>query len=192
MLPLEVLHTYHHCAEVDNLFLIKLTMNNWKKKISFEALVLHDTQSNQSRLKEKHQRKNPRLWLLFFHACLMTLHHIWQPMSQRKDAAQRPAGFLCGKLLNRCTWAEGWLACPPAGLLPAAAATAPKEQHAWLLEHLFSTTEMQHLTFVWARCKYLLRNSLWERDISHDRATYSRWPTALFASLVTTLSFFFF
>lgn len=85
-------------------------------------------------------------------------------MTQCKDPAQRPADFLCCKLLKQYTWAEPELACPPAGLLPAAAAaasaTSPKERHAWLLEHLFSTTVMQHLTFVWARCKYLLRNSL--------------------------------
>jgi len=79
-------------------------------------------------------------------------------MTQCKDPAQRPAGFLCRKLLRGHVWGEPGLAGLPEGPLPPAAAF-PKEQHAWLLEHLFSTAEMQHPTFVWARCKYLLRNS---------------------------------
>lgn len=186
--------------EVPVLTMQKLTaflLFNWpctteKTSLSFEALVLPDMSNNQSRLKWKHQRKNPRLWLGFFQACLMSLVYVIY------DSLRHSAKILCWLPLSQAphTIHLGWAmtllpVCrdPPAA---AAAAASPKEQHAWLLEHLFSTTEMQHLTFVWTRCKYLLRNSLWERGISHDRATHSRWPTVLFASLVTALSFFFF
>lgn len=122
-------------------------------------------------------------WWVGFTSCVIAYDTVqsccteacWLPLSQAPQM---------------CHLGWGWT-CVPARGGPARHCLS-EEQHAWLLEHLFSTTEMQHPGFVWARCKCLLRNSPWERDISHDRATCSRWPTVLFATLVTALSSFFF
>lgn len=133
--------------------------------LSFKVSVLHNMHNNQSRIKCKHQQKNPRLWLGFFHSCLESLvylthgsltqilHRGLLASSVASSSNDKPgvSQELCASLQGPCLLLP-LLLLPP---LPF-----PRELHTWLLEHLLSTIEMQHLTFVWAR--YLLRNSPWE------------------------------
>ena len=64
-----------------------------KNSLSFEALVLCDVHNHQSRIKWKHRRKSPRLWLGFFHACLMSLVYLVSEIIY--DTVQRSSTEAC-------------------------------------------------------------------------------------------------